>query len=299
MSCRSLAILTILFVGATAAHAYEPDVKNGRYMYFAGGCASCHAAPASNKCDEPKNADDLKPVGGRCLKTTFGTFYVPNITPHKGTGIGGWSAEDFVRAMKDGLSPEGENYYPAFPYSSYQRMKRSDVLDLWAFLKTLEPVEATAPDHDLSFPYNIRSGLSVWKGLYLDGETFKPDPNKSAEVNRGAYLVRGPSHCGECHTPRDSLGGKIGDRRLAGAVDADGEGFVPNITPHKTGIGSWSKKDIVFALETGFTPSGDVMGGSMAAVQKNMAQLTDKDREAIAAYLMSVSPIATQKPQTQ
>jgi len=280
-------------LAAPSAGASEPDVQNGRYMYFAGGCASCHAAPASEKCDDQDYDDELRPIGGRCLKTEFGTFHVPNITMDDETGLGGWTDEDFVRAMREGTSPEGENYYPAFPYSSYQRMKREDVLDLWAFIKTLPTESRSVPDHDLSFPYNIRSGLSVWKGIYLDGETFQPDPSQSDAVNRGAYLVTGPGHCGECHTPRDGLGGKIDEKHLAGAPDAEGEGFVPNVTPHETGIGSWSESDIVFALETGFLPNGDVMGGSMAAVQKNTSKLTAADREAMAAYLRSVEPIAS------
>ncbi len=290
-----------VFILSTSAHAqkapneaYKPDVEHGRYIYFAGGCSSCHAAPASSKCDDPKNADELKLVGGRCLKTEFGTFYVPNITPHKESGIGGWSDQDFIESMTEGTSPDGSNYYPAFPYASYQRMKRSDLLDLFAFLKTLEPASSSVPEHELSFPYNIRTGLTLWKALYLDDEKFKPNPGQSDKINRGAYLVEGPGHCGECHTPRDSFGGLVDDTKLAGAPDPEGEGFIPNITPHETGIGSWSEKDIVFALETGFLPDGDVMGGTMTKVQKNMAKLTKTDREAIAAYLKSIPPVASE-----
>ena len=278
----------------TGANARKPDLENGRYMYFAGGCGSCHAAPASAKCDEPASTDDLKPVGGRCLKTEFGTFHIPNITPDPETGIGGWSETDFIRAMKEGTSPDGYNYYPAFPYSSYQRMTPPDLVDLWAFLQTLEPISSTTPDHELSFPYNIRKGLTAWKAFYLDGKSFEPDPAKSARLNRGAYLVEGPGHCGECHTPRNWFGGMIEARKLGGAPNPEGEGFVPNITPHETGIASWSEKDIVFALQTGFLPDGDVMGSTMAKVQKNMAQLTDEDRQAIAAYLKSVPPVASE-----
>jgi mono/diheme cytochrome c family protein len=281
---------------SAAAQAAEPDLKNGEYMYYAGGCGSCHAAPASDKCDDRASGDILKPVGGRCLKTEFGTFNVPNITPDNETGIGGWSEEDFIRAMREGTAPDGSNLYPAFPYSSYQRMKLEDIRDLWAFLKSLPAVTSNVPDHDLSFPYSIRSGLSVWKGLYLDGKTFEPDPSKPEKINRGAYLVQGPGHCGECHTPRDSLGGKLEKKALSGAPEAEGSGYIPNITPHKTGIGSWTEKDIVYALESGFTPSGDVMGGSMAAVQRNMAKLTKADLEAIAAYLRSVAPIENEAP---
>ena len=276
--------------------AGEPNVTNGKYIYYVGGCASCHAAPASVTCDALKAKEELKPVGGRCLKTDFGTFYVPNITPDKQTGIGGWSGEDFIKAMTTGTSPKGENYYPTFPYASYQKMTRSDLLDLWAFLQTIEPVSSTAPAHNLSFPYNIRSGLSLWKSLYLDGKTFTPDPSKSAQINRGAYLADGPGHCGECHTPRTWLGGMIADKKMSGAPHPDGKGFIPNVTPDKTGIASWSAKDISYALQSGFKPDGDVMGGEMAKVQQNMAQLTQDDRDAIAAYLKSIPPVENARP---
>ena len=276
--------------------AAEPNVKNGKYIYYAGGCASCHAAPASNTCDDLKIKDELMPVGGRCLKSDFGTFYVPNITPDKQTGIGGWSSEDFIKAMTAGISPKGENYYPAFPYASYQKMQRGDLLDLWAFLQTIAPVSSTVPGHDLSFPYNIRAGLRLWKSLYLDGKVFAPDPSQSEQVNRGAYLTEGPGHCGECHTPRTSLGGMIAAKKLSGAPNPDGKGFIANITPDKTGIGSWSAKDISYALQSGFTPEGDVMGGTMAKVQQNMAQLTQEDRDAIAAYLKSIPPVENARP---
>lgn len=284
--------------GKPAGNGASKALQNGRYLYFAGGCGSCHAAPASDKCDNHKAADDLKPVGGRCLKTEFGTFYVPNITQDKEAGVGNWTEQDFVTAMTKGTSPSGENYYPAFPYASYQRMKPSDIADLWAFMKTLEAIPSTVPDHDLSFPYNIRSGLGVWKSLYLDGKPFEPDPSKSAQINRGAYLVEGPGHCGECHTPRSGLGGMDMSRRLAGSSSPDGDGFISNLTPHASGLGSWSEKDISFSLQTGFTPNGDVMGGTMAQVQQNMAKLTKDDRDAIAAYLKSIPPIANERPKT-
>jgi mono/diheme cytochrome c family protein len=152
-------------------------------------------------------------------------------------------------------------------------------------------VPSNVPETSLRFPYNMRFGMRFWKWLYLDGKTFTPDPSKSARVNRGAYLVEGPGHCGECHTPRSWTGAWKRSMWLAGGPNPDGKGNIPNITPHKTGIGSWSEKDIAYALETGFTPEGDVMGGSMTKVQENMAKLTAEDREAIAAYLKSVPPV--------
>jgi len=287
--------LPVLAQNGSAASA-KPNLENGEYVFWAGGCASCHAAPASSRCDGHRTKDPLVLVGGQCLKTEFGTFYVPNISPDRETGIGDWTLEQFITAMTQGASPEGENYYPAFPYTSYQRMTRRDLTDLKAYLDTLPAVASTTPDHDLSFPYSIRSGLSVWKRLYLDGKPFQPDPTRSPQVNRGAYLVEGLGHCGECHTPRDSLGGMIVDKKMAGAPDPEGKTFTPNITPHETGIGSWSERDIAYSLESGFTPSGDVMGGVMAKVVSNMAKLTKEDREAIAAYLKSLPPIASSRP---
>jgi mono/diheme cytochrome c family protein len=295
---RALLFLSCLLASASNPFiaAQAANVENGRYMFYAGGCASCHAAPASSKCNDADYKDPLVLTGGRCLKSAFGTFYVPNITQDKETGIGGWSDEDFIRAMTEGVSPEGRQYYPAFPYTSYRNMKRDDLLDLKAFLETLPAVSSKTPENELPFPYNIRAGLVFWSWLNLKGGAFTPDHSKSAEVNRGAYLVEGPGHCGQCHTPRNWLGGMIEDKKLSGAPNPEGKGFIPNITPDSTGLKSWSEKDIAYALETGFTPDGDSLGGSMTKVQENMAKLTPEDRQAIAAYLRSIAPIANERP---
>ncbi len=285
-----------LLIGIFGDDASAANIENGRYMFQASGCSSCHAAPVSAKCDDPNHGDPLKLVGGRCLKSSFGTFYVPNITPDKQSGIGAWSDDDFIRAITEGISPKGTHYYPAFPYASYRHMKREDLLDIRAFLNTLEAMPSKVPENEIAFPYNMRWALGLWKRLYLNGGPFVADPSKSAMVNRGAYLVEGPGHCGECHTPRTALGGMIADRKLSGAPDPEGKDFVPNITPDPTGIGSWSEKDIVYALETGFTPDGDAFGGTMAEVQENMANLTAQDLEAIAAFLKSIPPVSNARP---
>lgn len=286
-------------ISASALIPYQPDLANGEVMFNAGGCASCHAAPAKGKaCDDPKSGNRLDLAGGRCLRTGFGTFYAPNISPDRESGIGSWSELDFVTAMLRGVSPSGEHYYPAFPYTSYQRMPLEDVRDLKAYLDTLPAVRSKRTEHELSFPYSIRWGLGFWKLLYLDGETFAPDPAKSDEVNRGAYLVEGPGHCAECHTPRDSFGGLIADRSLAGAPAPEGKGRTPNLTPHKSGLADWSLLDIAYALKSGFTPEFDVLGSTMAKVQENMARLGDADRRAIAAYLKSVPAIESRKRET-
>jgi mono/diheme cytochrome c family protein len=259
-----------------------PNPENGRAMFFAGGCASCHATP---------NQDDkLRLGGGYALKSPFGTFHVPNISPHKQDGIGSWSAADFIRAMREGVSPDGRHYYPAFPYTSYQRMAPEDLSDLFAFIMTLAPVEGRAPDHDLPFPYNIRRGIGLWKLAFLDGQVFTPDPGKPESWNRGAYLVNGPGHCAECHSERNVAGAIIEERRFAGGPNPEGRGTIPNITPSPTGIGGWTPEEVATLLETGETPNFDTVGGQMGSVVRNTAQLSGSDRQAMAEYLLSLPP---------
>ncbi len=278
-------------VDASALPDHKPDLENGERMFWAGGCASCHAAPGA------KDDDKVVLAGGLELKSPFGTFRVPNISPSPEAGIGGWSDADFVSAMVKGTSPDGRHYYPAFPYTSYQRMRIEDLLDLRAYLATLPPSDNRVGGHDLNFPYWFRPGVGLWKLLYLDGKPFTPDPDWDETVARGAYLLQGPGHCSECHTPRDALGGLDQSRFLAGASNPEGgEGTVPNITPDPSGIGSWSASDIAYFLETGFTPDYDSVGGSMAAVQENWARLPAEDREAIAAYLKTVPARPAYKP---
>jgi mono/diheme cytochrome c family protein len=276
-------------VPARALPARTPDLANGKYMFTAGGCANCHAVPREG-CDDLKIRQAEILAGGRCLKTPFGTFNVPNISPDKATGIGNWTTLDFVNAMKHGIAPDGAYLYPAFPYPSYQRMTFEDLIDLKAYLDTLPAVNNKVPPSALRFPYNIRRALGLWDRLYVDGKSFTPDPDASAEINRGAYLVRGPAHCSECHSSRNLLGGIVKDTEFAGAPGLEGKGHVPNITPSEDGIGDWSEEDIAYLLETGTKPDYDTIGEAMAPVQRNMAKLTQADREAIAAYIKSLPP---------
>jgi len=279
--------------------AYTPDAKNGEAVFNAGGCASCHAAPDDGKCDNPHYTDHARLGGGRCLKTPFGTFNVPNISPDKADGIGAWTDAQFVTAVTRGVSPGGDHYYPAFPFTSYQRMTVADVLDLRAYLATLPAVAGKPPAHELPLIFRWRRLLGGWKLLYLDGAPFASDPKHSAEWNRGAYLVEGPGHCGECHTPRDLLGGAKRALHLAGAPAPEGgKGWVTNLTQSKDGLGEWSKQDIASFLGTGLLPSGDVVGGSMAAVQENIARLPTPDRLAIAEYLKSLPAIENPRPKS-
>ncbi len=263
-----------------------PDLANGEYMFFAGGCASCHAAPGA------KGEAKLRLTGGLEMKTHFGTFNVPNISPDREAGIGGWTNADFVAAMTRGVSPDGRHYYPAFPYTSYQRMTAADLIDLKGFIDSLPPVATAVADHDLRFPFSIRRGLGLWKLVYLDGMEFTPDPALNAEQNRGAYLATGPGHCIECHSPRDPFGGLDRGRAFAGGPAAEGDGWVPNLTPDPTGLADWSAREIASSLKDGFLPDFDSFGGAMVAVQENTARLTDADRAAIAAFLKSLRPIA-------
>ncbi len=214
-------------VPAAALPRYTANLDNGKTMFAISGCSSCHAVPN----DDPDKVDRLRLGGGLALKSPFGTFYAPNISPDPKDGIGAWSEANFVTALWKGTSPDGENLFPAFPYTSYQHMQLNDVRDLFAYLKTLPPVPGKSRPHDLSFPFDQRELLGGWKLLFFHGGPYVPDPSKSAQWNRGAYLVNGPGHCAECHSPRNALGGIIDSQRFAGGPAPDGKGWVPNITP--------------------------------------------------------------------
>jgi mono/diheme cytochrome c family protein len=270
---------------------YTPDVRNGMEIFNIGGCASCHASPNQ----DPIIVDRTRLGGGLALKSPFGTFYVPNISPDSEDGIGKWSEAEFVTALWEGASPSGHHLFPAFPYTSYRLMKLDDVRDLFAYMKTLPPVSGKVRGHDLVFPFNIRRLVGAWKLLFLRSWLIESDPLKSAQWNRGAYLVNGPGHCAECHSPRNFLGAIIEEERFAGGRAADGNGWVPNIT--SAGLQHWSKddlawseKDIASFLADGMNPAGDFAGGAMAEVIRNTALLSEVDRAAIATYIASLPP---------
>ncbi|WP_439575916.1 c-type cytochrome [Phreatobacter sp.] len=275
-------------IDAAALGSHTPNAENGRIVFFASGCASCHVTEGLT--------DRTRLGGGHGLRSPFGTFYAPNISPHAERGIGRWTEADFVTAMVKGTSPAGDHYYPAFPYTSYQRMTVPDIRDLFAYLKTLPADETANRPHDVGFPFNVRRGLGLWKLAFLDGQPFRPDPARSAEWNRGAYLVEGPGHCAECHSTRDWTGAIAADRRYAGGPNPDGRGWVPNITPHRDGLAEWEAGDIAAFLSDGLTPTGDSTGGTMAAVIRNTSQLPDADRAAMAAYLKSLPQRAGRRP---
>ena len=255
---------------------WSPDLANGERLFHAGGCASCHE-------------ENL--AGGLEMKTAFGTFRVPNISPDPATGIGAWSYLEFANAMKRGIAPDGRHYYPAFPYASYARMQLEDLVDLKSWLDTFEPIANEVAVHDLKFPWSFRRGIGLWKLRYLDDGPVVAFEAPTDTLERGRYLVEAVGHCGECHTPRDRFGGPLIERWLGGAPALEDEGKVPNITPHDDGLAEWSEKDIAYYLKSGFTPDFDTVGGGMVEVQENLARLPDADRAAIAAYLKSVPPI--------
>jgi mono/diheme cytochrome c family protein len=265
------------------------DLENGKNLFWAGGCASCHAT---------ENQDDRTRLGGgHALKSPFGTFYAPNISSHARDGIGAWTAEQFARAMVQGVSPDGRHYYPSFPYASYQRMTDADLRDLYGFMKTLPAVEGKIRDHDLPFPFNVRLSLGGWKWLHLDGRPFEPKAGRSAEFNRGFYLAEGAGHCAECHSPRNLLGGIDSSKKFAGGPDPEGKGgWIPNITPHESGIKSASKGAIASVLSTGLKDDGDFVGGSMGSVTKNWANVRKADVDAVAEFLKTKPPIDNARP---
>ena len=279
------AMAVVLAIPAVPSHGADGiSPSRGEYLFNAAGCRNCHT--------DAKNKGPLL-GGGGALKTPFGTFYGPNISPHRDFGIGKWSDADFIRAMREGVSPDGRHYYPAFPYTSFARITDRDLRDLKAYIFSLAPVARRNRPHDLDFPFNVRAGLWLWKVLYFEKGPFKPNKDRSRRWNRGAYLVEALVHCGECHTPRTALGALARDVWLAGAKDGVAGETVPNITPDvKTGIGRWSREDIVEALESGMLPDGDEFGSLMAdVVEHGTSKLTAADRLAIAVYLKSLRPI--------
>lgn len=259
----------------TIAPEHQASADAGAVIFAAGGCASCHAAPGSD--------DKMLLAGGYSFVSDFGTFYAPNISPGP-LGIGGWTLPEFARAITQGVSPDGQHYYPAFPFTSYTHMTPPDVADLYAYMQTLPVSDTASKPHDVGFPFNIRRGLGLWKQLYMS-ETYVISGPQNEILERGRYLVEALAHCGECHTPRGMFGGLEKDRWLGGAPNPSGKGKIPNITPGKL---DWSEADLVAYFTSGFTPDYDTAGGSMAAVVTNLAKLAQSDRAAIAAYLKAI-----------
>lgn len=268
---------------AATLPAKPGDPEKGAVLFLAGGCLGCHAPP------EGSGRDKALPSGGHLLLSPFGNFYAPNITPDMASGIGAWSFADFATAMVKGTSPGGRHYYPAFPYSSYRYAALEDLADLFAYLKTLEPVSAEAPSPDLPLSGPLRKFLGIWKVLALEGSHAKADSSKPESWNRGAYLVRSFGHCGECHTPRNVFFVMKPSRYLAGGPHPEGKGRVPSLIDL---IGRGEYEDAA-ALKEAFE-YGELFGydgmssGGMGEVQTNLSKLPAEDLDAIVEYLVSL-----------
>ena len=292
----SFILLTAFFCSTAFSDSSGRNIERGKYIFNSSGCMNCHS---------PDRARPLS--GGKKMATSFGTFFTPNITPDKVNGIGAWSDEDFLKAVKRGISPDGQYYYPSFSFASYSKLTDSDVLDMRAYMNTLAPLPDKNKPHEIKFPMNQRKILFAWRALNFRREhvsaaeenvfkyqgTFRPHKNKSKEWNNGAYLVEGALHCTECHTPRNSMGGLVVNKWMAGGVLADEDNPASNITPDKdTGLGSWTKEDWTTFLKEGSTPDGDDVGGEMYRIIKyGTAHLTKSDLDDVITYLQDLKPI--------
>ncbi|HZQ40597.1 MAG TPA: cytochrome c [Rhizomicrobium sp.] len=269
----ALAALALLTLAGTA----QAQMSAGRYQAILGDCEGCHTAPGG------------KPfAGGLALETPFGAMGVPNITQDKATGIGSWSESDFRRAMREGVTPDGDRLYPAMPYPNYARMSDTDISSLWAYLKTVAPVHNAVEVNRLRFPFNIRILIAGWDWLYLDHKGFVPTAGKSAEWNRGAYLVTGPGHCGVCHTAKSRLGADRAASLGGGSLQG---WFAPEITgAAPRGLGGWSANDVVTYLKTGWNAHATASGPMAEVVERSTSQMNDSDLRAIAVYLKDQPP---------
>jgi mono/diheme cytochrome c family protein len=268
--------------------ADEAAIERGAYIFDAADCVGCHT-------DAKNNGKRL--AGGRALATPFGIFYSPNITPDKETGLGDWRYEDFHRALRAGISEHGAYYFPVFPYPAFTGMADQDIADLWAYLQAQAPVAQRNKPHEIKPPFSWRFLQIGWRALFFTEGPLLPVAGKDAAWNRGDYLANTMAHCGECHTPRNLLGGLKHSAAFSGNPQGPDNLKVPNITPDpETGIGKWSIAEIADLLKTGQTPDFDFVGSAMSEVVKGTGKLTDADREAIAIYLKSLPPISTPKP---
>ena len=255
----------------------QGDASNGARIFWAAGCASCHAAP------DAAETEKLVLSGGYRMKSPFGTFIAPNISPGP-EGIGGWTVYELGNALVAGVSKSGQHLYPSLPYTSYNKMALQDVADLHAFLNTLPVSDTPSAEHEMGFPFTIRRGLGLWKRLNVQTDWYLADV-ESPELERGRYLVEALGHCAECHTPRNFTGGLDVARWMKGAPNPSGKGTIPAIN---SGALGWSEDDIAYYLETGFTPDFDSAGGQMTKVIASLSNVTDADRRAIASYLISL-----------
>lgn len=289
-TCCTIPALVIFLISAigvpaqTGAAASQSEIEYGMYLSKAGNCMSCHTRSG----DEPF-------AGGVAFETPFGTIYSTNITPDPETGIGEWTLDDFAVALREGIGADGEHLYPVFPYTSYTMAGDAEVAALFAYFQTLRPVRYTPPENDLGFPYSQRWAIGMWKSLYFDEGRFIPDPDRTREWNRGAYLVNGLAHCGMCHTPRNFLGARDDDLALTGETYTDridGKSLswsASNLTSAKSGLGYWTEEDIVSYLKLGVSPRAGVFGPMNDVIVNGTMHLTEQDLRAMAVYLKSLA----------
>ena len=275
-------LIGLLALAATEGALAQTDP--GRYLAIVGNCSSCHTAPGG------------KPfAGGVAFQTDFGTLYSSNITADPKFGIGRWTKQDFMNAMRRGVRPDGQHLYPAFPYPAFTKVSDADLGELWRYLRTLAPVSQSPPANALRFPYNQRSLMAVWKALFFNEGALAPDRSKSVEWNRGAYLAEGLGHCGACHTPRNMLGAEKKDVALTGGAYSDvvQPGMVrpwstPNLTSAKQGLAAWSIEDLVSYLKTGHGSRGGTFGPMNEVIGNSTQYFTDADLRALASYLKAL-----------
>ncbi|HEX5213008.1 MAG TPA: c-type cytochrome [Pseudolabrys sp.] len=279
ISALAAGVLLTLYPLSRAAATDQnfAQVERGRYLATAADCTACHTVPGSGKPF----------AGGRPIETPFGSIASANITPDESTGIGAWTDGQFENAVRKGIRPDGSRLYPAMPFNAYTKMSHDDVVAIHAYLKTIPAVHNPVVSDTLPFPFNIRAGMRAWDELYFNEGEFKPDPQKSAEWNRGAFLVQGPGHCGACHTPKSFLGGDKTSEYLHGSQL---QGWVtPNITNDDTvGLGTWSVDDIATYLHTGHNRITAATGPMAEEIEDSSSKMTGSDVKAIATYLKSL-----------
>lgn len=278
-------VFVAILAFANLGHADENDiVDRGRYLARAGNCVSCHTSAGGQAF-----------AGGLGFETPFGKLYSTNITPDPETGIGKWTVEEFGRALREGVRPDGEHLYPAFPYTAYTKINDADVLSLYAYLKIVKPVKSTPPANEMGFPFNRRWTLGVWKALFFDVARFESDPSQSVEWNRGAYLVEGLAHCSACHSPRNFLGAERSSAAMSGGEYygkvATGETrpwAAPNLTNVSNGLALWSTEDLVAYLKDGRTSFTETHGPMNEVILNSTRHLSDPDLKAMVVYLKSL-----------
>lgn len=259
-------------------------IERGKYLALAGNCASCHTTAGGELM-----------AGGVAFETPFGTIHSTNITPDSETGIGRWTADDFLDSMRHGVRPNGEHLYPVFPYTAFTKVTDEDVGALFVYLRSIPPVRQEAPKNDITFPFNLRSLMSVWKALHFEAGAFEPDASKTAAWNRGAYLVEGLAHCGACHSPRTLLGAENVDMAMTGGKYMDtvrGGALRPwstaNLTSDLSGLGLWPHEEVVAYLKTGINSYVETFGPMNEVILNSTRHLSEDDISAMAVYLKSV-----------